>query len=689
MGLPLTTAPEAPLAAAPAPPTAADTLRFVLAPGVQLVGEMRDAAFRERQWLVQRDGRYVQVSEVLYRLLEHLDGERTAADLARAVTDHSDWIVDEATIRVLIDSKLMPLGLIHVAGGAAAIVRPTTASPLRVTMRMKMVPQRFIDPLTAWLQFMFSPAALLAAAIAIGASHWWMYAVHGVRTSMSEVLYTPGALLLTFAIIIVAAIVHELGHASALRYGGGRGRGIGVGLYLIFPAFFTDATDGYRLGRAARVRIDVGGIYFHLLSSVVLIALAWMLDSDLLLFPAFLLNVEALRQFIPFLQLDGYWLLADLTGVPDFFSLMGPFVRSLVKTRRGSGAVLPPLRPVARTAFALYTLAVVPLLIYLTILAAVHLPGFFITTRDALLVQAQLLNSAEPVHTIALVVTQMFFLMLPLLGTVLIVGNAAARALAGIGRMLPPPARRLAGAACVVAAAAAVMVWVSDGTPAATARGLLRPASAGGLALIDSARRSMAATASLEADFEGRLGGDRFTGRLALKRPNMARIEIASDGGLGRLLVNSDGRDVFVYFPADRQYARSPARPDGRNINAFVVDQVRYFFEPGAIAGTPQGGRVSPVGARTLDDTGGEVFTIATPANATFLSLFISHDGVVRRVAGGAAADDLDHAERWVSLKNVRLDANPAPDRFQWQLPADATALSLPVAIPWFDQRKP
>jgi putative peptide zinc metalloprotease protein len=107
-----------------------------------------------------------------------------------------------------------------------------------------------------------------------------------------------------------------------------------MGLYLVFPAFFTDVTDGYRLTRAARVRTDLGGVYFHLLFASALIAGTAVTGNQLLLFAALLINIEIGRQFIPFVRLDGYWLLTDLTGVPDFLSQMGPFLRSILPGRQ-------------------------------------------------------------------------------------------------------------------------------------------------------------------------------------------------------------------------------------------------------------------------------------------------------------------------------------------------------------------
>jgi hypothetical protein len=38
---------------------------------------------------------------------------------------------------------------------------------------------------------------------------------------------------------------------------------MGVGIYLVWPAFYTDVTDAYRLPRRSRLRVDLGGLYFN------------------------------------------------------------------------------------------------------------------------------------------------------------------------------------------------------------------------------------------------------------------------------------------------------------------------------------------------------------------------------------------------------------------------------------------
>jgi hypothetical protein len=58
---------------------------------------------------------------------------------------------------------------------------------------------------------------------------------------------------------------------------------MGVGFYLVYPTFYMDVTDSYRLGRWDRLRTDLGGIHFHLLFALGIIALYFITGQEILL----------------------------------------------------------------------------------------------------------------------------------------------------------------------------------------------------------------------------------------------------------------------------------------------------------------------------------------------------------------------------------------------------------------------
>jgi putative peptide zinc metalloprotease protein len=412
--------------------------RPTLASGVRPVGELRDTGFKDRQWLIRRGDEFIQVTELLYRLAEQANGERTLEEIAAALTESTDWMVTADNVRMLIQLKLIPAGLIIPADGSVTThSHEWVRSPLAVNLRTRVIGPRIIDPIAKVLQVLYTPLVLIPVLVTVAIAHVWLYIVHGVADSVLEVLYTPGLFLVALAIMLVAAIFHEFGHASALRYGGGKARGMGVGLYLIYPAFYTNTTDSYRLGRRARVRTDLGGFYFYLIFALGIMGLYLATGQEFLLLIVLLINLDIIYQCLPFVRFDGYWALADLTGVPDFFSQMGAFLRSVLPLRRWKGAKLPNLKPWVKAVFALYIVVTVPVLALLLFRFITGLPGIAAVIWDSLLLQARGFSYAldeGDLFGMAASGTQAFILMLQTLGILYLLYALGGRLLGGILR---------------------------------------------------------------------------------------------------------------------------------------------------------------------------------------------------------------------------------------------------------------
>lgn len=400
--------------------------RPMLAPDVFLVGEMQGSGFQDQQWLIQRGGQFLQVPELLYRVAERADGERTLDQIATGVTEATEWLVSADNVRQIIAAKLVPLGVIATAASVQlAGMQPVSTgrdpSLLALNMRMRLVGPRFIDPFTRVLQFFFAPPLLIPMLVTIVAAHLWLFRTHDIVHMIRVFVYTPGLLLAALAITVASNIFHEFGHASALRYGGGKVRGMGAGFYLIFPALYTDTTDSYRLGRWARVRTDLGGFYFHLIFALGIVGLYLLSGREFLLVIVLLIDLQIVGQCIPFVRFDGYWALADLTGIPDFFSQIGPFVRNVLPIDRAHRSALPPLKPWVKRFFALYILLAIPIIGLLYVLMIRSVPRVTAFTWDAFLIQRQgLFHPQGPRTVLGTIVSlvQMIILPLPLLGVV-------------------------------------------------------------------------------------------------------------------------------------------------------------------------------------------------------------------------------------------------------------------------------
>lgn len=434
-----------------------------LAPNVVLAGEMQDGAYEQQQWLVQRDGQFVQLTEFLYRVAEQIDGRRGVDEIAEAVSQSIDRSVSADNVRQLLSAKLIPLGLVTKAdgsvveqqgpaGGAAA------RSPLQINMRVRALNPRFINPFTAVLQKLFWPPILIALLIVSGAAQFYVFVIHGVASSVHDVLYHPALMFVVLGMIIVGTIWHEFGHASALRYGGGEVRGMGFGIYLVYPAFYTDVTDNYRLPRWSKVRTDLGGFYFNLIFGAIMVGFYFVTHQVWLLLIVMLIDVEIIQQTLPFGRYDGYWTLADITGIPDFFSRIPAFVRSALPFMKTTDAEFSQYKVWVRVVFALYIIVTAPVMAFIFFLMIKSAPRVLATGWDSAHKQLNILSTAHThgdLMAMVLAAVQLLILTLPTLGLIYILFNLARRG----GRALwnyskPSGARRIKGSLIALATTA-------------------------------------------------------------------------------------------------------------------------------------------------------------------------------------------------------------------------------------------
>jgi putative peptide zinc metalloprotease protein len=206
-------------------------------------------------------------------------------------------------------------------------------------------------------------------------------------------LYRPENFLPVFGLAILAASFHELGHATACRYSGAKPGRIGAGIYLMWMVFYSDVTDAYRLSKAGRLRVDLGGVYFNAIFALVTAGAYFLTKSEVLLIAVFIQQLGMLYQFMPFVRLDGYYVVSDLTGVPDLFARIKPTLKSMIPGRRTDRRV-NELKPWVRVVVTVWVLITIPALIYLFARLTINAPSMYTTAWDSFLVNYDIVLSA-------------------------------------------------------------------------------------------------------------------------------------------------------------------------------------------------------------------------------------------------------------------------------------------------------
>ena len=275
----------------------------------------------------------------------------------------------------------------------------------------------------------------------------WLFGVHGISQSLRQVIYDPTLLLMLFSGVVLATTFHEIGHATGTRYGGAEPGVMGVGIYIVWPAFYTDITDSYRLGKAGRLRADLGGMYFNAVFALAVGALYAATGFEPLLLLVVLQTFAIVQQSLPLLRLDGFYIISDLTGVPDMLTRIKPVLSRLIPGRDPDPRVTE-LKPWVRRVVTSYIFIVVPLIALLFVLMLVHAPRAFATGYDSFLLHTSRADRTSPPADTGqglLNVVQMLVLVLPLAGMVYSISRVGRRV--GAGRLgvvgsCPRPARR-------------------------------------------------------------------------------------------------------------------------------------------------------------------------------------------------------------------------------------------------------
>jgi len=359
----------------------------VAAPGTEVLGPQLGSGYVDPPALVRRgDGQVFQLTPFVHAILGAVDGVRNYDGIAAEVARTTGRTLSADHVRALVDQRLRPAGLVLGADGSMPELR--RASPLlalrpRVVVSSPALTRRITAPF-AWL---FHPALVIPVTVAFAAVAFWVLFRKGLASAAYEAFHQPGLLLAVFVITVISAGFHEFGHAAALRRGGGTPGAMGAGLYLIWPAFYTEVSDSYRLSRAARIRVDLGGLYFNAIVALAMFgvweAVRW--DGLLLVIAAQILQM--IRQLPPLVRFDGYHLLADVTGVPDLFHRIGPTLRSFLP-RRWRHSESRALRPWVRVIVALWVLLVVPLLLVSLVVTVIALPRIIATTASSVSAQS-------------------------------------------------------------------------------------------------------------------------------------------------------------------------------------------------------------------------------------------------------------------------------------------------------------
>ncbi|MEO8496039.1 MAG: hypothetical protein ABI614_13285 [Planctomycetota bacterium] len=196
-------------------------------------------------------------------------------------------------------------------------------------------PNKLLSALVVPLGWLFSFWAMLAGLLVIAAGVGTVVSHAEKFAAASHSVLTPHNWVWLGLAWLGLKIVHELAHGLCCKYHRGEVREAGVVFMLLAPMAYIDVTSCWRFpSKWQRIHVAAAGMYVELLLASVA-AIVWSrIDSPV--FNHLLYNVIVMASLStllfnanPLMRFDGYYILADLLGIPNLGSEASRFVKQL------------------------------------------------------------------------------------------------------------------------------------------------------------------------------------------------------------------------------------------------------------------------------------------------------------------------------------------------------------------------
>jgi putative peptide zinc metalloprotease protein len=357
----------------------------------------------EQTWILKdpRSHKYFRFKPLEIMVMQSLDGERTLAEVARALTDEG-LPVTEAAHGSFVQS-LSRMGLLVRSLGERTVLE---LERLRAERRQRRKPALFKGELTRmrwsigdpdgaferWmprLRFFFTPAffvlsaLLFAAYILVIGLKWGDF--RGELVSLYHPAdYTLGKILVFWGTGLGLVAVHEIGHGVTCKHFGGHVHEMGAMLIYFQPAFYCNVNDAWTFPeRSARLWVTAAGSWIQLVLAAVGAIFWWLLTPGTLLSQVALAAVliggitTVIANANPLIPLDGYYALSDWLEIPNLRQRALAHLGWLFRTRvLRLDARMPPSDERERRIFFVYAMLAVAYITAVLVLVAAVVYGW-------------------------------------------------------------------------------------------------------------------------------------------------------------------------------------------------------------------------------------------------------------------------------------------------------------------------
>ena len=220
-------------------------------------------------------------------------------------------------------------------------------SPLAIRLPL-FDPDRWLERWLPWFRPYFGIGGAIVWCLVVGAglftaaAHW-----QELSQDLGDRVLAPQNLVLLWLTFPVLKLFHEFGHACATKAWGGEVHEMGIMLLVLMPVPYVDASSASAFRETHR-RVIVGAAGMIVEVFIASLALFLWLEVQPGIVRAVLYNVMLIAGVStiifngnPLLRYDGYYILSDLTQIPNLRTRAQQYLAYLLETRL-FGLKLPP-----------------------------------------------------------------------------------------------------------------------------------------------------------------------------------------------------------------------------------------------------------------------------------------------------------------------------------------------------------
>jgi putative peptide zinc metalloprotease protein len=269
----------------------------------------------------------IKISFELYQFLQLIDNY---SDLADIVKKYNESYNSKLTIEFAYDFLYKKLARYGIIESNEIEIKPNE-KPNYLKLSFIVISEQTVSKVTKYLRFLFLPnvmkKVILVSSVII------LFSFYQFHTQIFYSGIQKTEWLQLFLLAFLGVTFHEFGHASAAHYFGAKHGGIGGGFYLFMPVYFADVTDIWRLQKHQRIVVNLAGMYFEFIYTMLLILTGIIFKNNLIVIIASIYSLTILRNLNPFIRSDGYWVLSDAIEKPNMMSHSFQRVKNIFKSK--------------------------------------------------------------------------------------------------------------------------------------------------------------------------------------------------------------------------------------------------------------------------------------------------------------------------------------------------------------------